>query len=290
MDLRPHIGSGRLTLTQVDPAELSPGVFASIVRMAVEQRGSTFLAVDSHNAYLHAMPGEDYLILQMHELLSYLNQKGVTTLLVLGQHGVIGEVRSDVDLSYLIDCIVLFRFFEAKGAVRTALSVVKSRVNAHERTIRELRQSEEGHQVGEALRRLPGRADRPARLPWNGRHALGRFRRRGEVTGEDRTEERVLILHRGVATPAVIEQVLTRSDVTTAACADAAGFVEALEGGAATAVVTEEALVDSSALFAWLDAQGPWSDFPFVVLATRQAGRRSLTPPRCWNAWATSSC
>jgi circadian clock protein KaiC len=138
-------------MIQVDPAELSPGEFASVVREAVEGRGSTFVAVDSLNAYLHAMPGEEYLILQMHELLTYLNQKGVTTLLVLGQHGIVGEVRSDVDLSYLSDCILLFRFFEAKGEVRTALSVVKSRVNAHERSIRELRLGPGGVQVGEAL-------------------------------------------------------------------------------------------------------------------------------------------
>jgi KaiC/GvpD/RAD55 family RecA-like ATPase len=156
MDLRPHLDSGRLVLTQIDPAELSPGEFAAIVRRAIEERGSTFIAVDSLNAYLHAMPGEDYLILQMHELLSYLNQKGVTTLLVLGQHGVIGEVRSDVDLSYLSDAILLFRFFEAQGQIRTALSVVKSRVNAHERTIRELRLSDEGLQVGEPLRDFEG--------------------------------------------------------------------------------------------------------------------------------------
>ncbi len=151
MDLAPHIAAGRLTVTQVDPAELSPGEFASKVRAAVEERGSTFVGVDSLNAYLHAMPGEEYLILQMHELLSYLNQQGVTTLLVLGQHGIVGDVRSDVDLSYLSDCILLFRFFEAKGQVRTALSVVKSRVNAHERTIRELKLSQGGLQVGEAL-------------------------------------------------------------------------------------------------------------------------------------------
>jgi circadian clock protein KaiC len=151
MDLAPHIEAGRLTMIQVDPAELSPGEFASVVREAVEGRGSTFVAVDSLNAYLHAMPGEEYLILQMHELLTYLNQKGVTTLLVLGQHGIVGEVRSDVDLSYLSDCILLFRFFEAKGEVRTALSVVKSRVNAHERSIRELRLGPGGVQVGEAL-------------------------------------------------------------------------------------------------------------------------------------------
>ncbi len=151
MDLAPHIEAGRLTITQIDPAEVSPGEFSTMVREAVEERKSAFVVVDSLNAYLHAMPGEEFLILQMHELLSYLNQQGVTTLLVLGQHGLVGEVRSDVDLSYLSDCILLFRFFEAKGQVRTALSVVKSRVNAHERTIRELMLSEGGLQVGDAL-------------------------------------------------------------------------------------------------------------------------------------------
>ncbi|WP_418292060.1 ATPase domain-containing protein [Methylobacterium durans] len=109
------------------------------------------VAIDSLNAYLHAMPGEEFLILQMHELLNYLNQQGVTTLLVLGQHGVIGDVRTDIDLSYLSDGILLFRFFEAKGEVRTAVSVVKSRVNPHERTIRELKFSGQGLRVGEAL-------------------------------------------------------------------------------------------------------------------------------------------
>ncbi|WP_232629930.1 ATPase domain-containing protein [Methylobacterium sp. Leaf118] len=151
MDLSPHLASGLLTITQIDPAELSPGEFASMARQAVEERNATFVVVDSLNAYLHAMPGEQFLILQMHELLNYLNQQGVTTLLVLGQHGVVGEIRTDVDLSYLSDCILLFRFFEARGQVRGALSVVKSRVNAHERTIRELRFSSRGLQVGEAL-------------------------------------------------------------------------------------------------------------------------------------------
>ena len=83
------------------------------------------------------MPGEQYLLLHMHELLSYLNQQGITTLLVLGQHGFLGDMRSDVDLSYLSDAILLFRFFEAQGTVRSAVSCVKSRTSAHERTIRE---------------------------------------------------------------------------------------------------------------------------------------------------------
>lgn len=151
MDLKPHLDIGALTVVQVDPAELSPGEFTSNVRKAVEDNGSGFVIVDSLNAYIHAMPGEQYLILQMHEMLNYLNQKGVTTLLVMGQHGVIGEVRSDVDMSYLSDGILLFRYFEANGQVRSAISVVKSRINAHERSIRELKFSSVGIQVGEAL-------------------------------------------------------------------------------------------------------------------------------------------
>ena len=156
MGLQPHLDAGTLTILQVDPAELAPGEFACRVREAVERHGSSFIAIDSLNAYIHAMPGEQFLILQMHELLTYLIQMGVTTLLVLGQHGVIGDVRSDIDLSYLSDGILLFRYFEAKGEVRTALSMVKSRVNAHERTIRELRFSQNGLQVGEALTDFEG--------------------------------------------------------------------------------------------------------------------------------------
>ena len=90
MDFRPYLESGQLTILQIDPAELSPGEFSSRVRVAVEQEGSCFIVVDSLNAYLQAMPGENFLLLQMHELLSYLNQQGITTLLVLGQHGLIG--------------------------------------------------------------------------------------------------------------------------------------------------------------------------------------------------------
>jgi len=156
LDLRSHLASGSLTILQVDPAELAPGEFACRVREAVQNNGSSFIVIDSLNAYLHAMPGEQFLILQMHELLSYLNKLGVTTLLVLGQHGIVGEVKSDIDLSYLSDGIVLFRFFEAYGEVRTALSVVKSRASAHQRTIRELRMTSAGIQVGLALADFEG--------------------------------------------------------------------------------------------------------------------------------------
>ena len=156
MDLEAYKANGQLRVQQVDPAELSPGEFAHRVRAAVADHGSTFIVVDSLNAYLKAMPGENFLLLQMHEMLSYLNQLGVKTLLILGQHGVLGDTRVDVDLSYLSDAIVLFRFFEAQGEVRTAVSVVKSRTSAHERSIRELKLSASGLQVGAALSDFEG--------------------------------------------------------------------------------------------------------------------------------------
>ncbi|MEA2949213.1 MAG: circadian clock protein KaiC [Alphaproteobacteria bacterium] len=156
MDLRPYLENRQLKIQQVDPAELSPGEFATAARSAVEQHGSGFIVIDSLNAYLQAMPGEQFLTLQMHELLSYLNQLGVTTILILGQHGILGEVRSDVDLSYLSDVLVSYRFFEARGELRSALAVVKSRTSAHERSIREFKLGSSGLQVGEALRDFEG--------------------------------------------------------------------------------------------------------------------------------------
>ncbi|HEY8610968.1 MAG TPA: ATPase domain-containing protein [Roseomonas sp.] len=156
MNLHPYVATGQLTLRQIDPAELSPGEFACKVRTAVEEGRSKIIVIDSLNAYLQSMPGEQFLLLQMHEMLTYLGQQGVKTMLILGQHGLVGDVRSDIDLSYLSDSILLFRFFEARGQVRSAISVVKTRSSAHERTIRELKLSMGGVQVGEALSDFEG--------------------------------------------------------------------------------------------------------------------------------------
>ncbi|MPW07418.1 circadian clock protein KaiC [Paraburkholderia sp. CNPSo 3155] len=156
MDLAPHVDSGLLTLRQIDPAEISPGELSSDVRNAVENEGVRYVAVDSLNAYLQAMPGERFLLLHMHELLGYLNQQGVVTMLVLGQHGIIGEVQTEVDISYLSDVVVLFRYFEHHGEVLTAVTAVKSRANDHERTIRQFRLGTQGVEVGEALRDFEG--------------------------------------------------------------------------------------------------------------------------------------
>jgi len=156
LDIRPHIQSGQLAMHQVAPAEISPGEFTSWVRNSVEERQTSFIVIDSLSAYLQAMPGEQFLLLQMHELLTYLNQRCIITMLVLGQHGLVGEMRTDIDLSYLSDTIMLFRFFEAHGEILSAISVVKSRTHAHERTIRQLKLGANGITVGEALRGFEG--------------------------------------------------------------------------------------------------------------------------------------
>ena len=156
LGLRSHLASGQLNLLQMDPGSISPGEFATLVRQEVEEGGSTILGIDSLNAYLQAMSGSKALTLQMHELLLYLNQRGVATILVLSQHGLFGEDRNEVDLSYLSDSIVLFRFFEAQGNLLKALSIVKSRVARHESAIREFRLSAQGLAIGDALRDFEG--------------------------------------------------------------------------------------------------------------------------------------
>ena len=156
MDLQPFIDAGRLALRAIDPAELSPGEFAAAVRASVEEDGVQVVVVDSLNAYLQSMPSEKFLILQMHELLTYLGQRGVVTLLILGMHGVMGDVRADVDLSYLADTAVQLRYFEAFGEVRQAISVIKTRTAKHERTIREFRIDTQGLMFGEPLTNFQG--------------------------------------------------------------------------------------------------------------------------------------
>jgi circadian clock protein KaiC len=157
MDIEPYLADGSLKLHQINPAEMSPGEFAADLRKAVENESRAFVVIDSLNAYLQAMPGEKYLLLQMHEILTYLSQQGITTLLVLGQHGLVGETRSDVDLSYLSDTILMFRFFEARGDIASAISVVKSRTSHHPRSIHEFRLSPNlDLQVGEPLQDFEG--------------------------------------------------------------------------------------------------------------------------------------
>jgi circadian clock protein KaiC len=156
MDLQPFIDDGLLSIRQIDPAELSPGEFAHAVRSAIDEDDVSLVIIDSLNAYLHAMPSDNFLVLQMHELLSYLAQQGVVSLMILGQHGVTGDLRSDLDISYLADTVMMLRFFEADGEVRKSIAVIKTRTSDHERTIRELRIDAGGIVIGAPIRGFTG--------------------------------------------------------------------------------------------------------------------------------------
>jgi circadian clock protein KaiC len=156
LGLQPVLDSGHLRLQQIDPAELSPGEFAANVRHGVEADKARVVVIDSLNGYLNAMPDGRFLILQMHELLSYLNQQGVLTILILAQHGLIGPMDTPLDISYLSDAVVMLRYFEYDGTVRRALSVVKKRSGNHERNIREFQLTPTGIQVGPPLTGFSG--------------------------------------------------------------------------------------------------------------------------------------
>ena len=151
MDLSPHVEEGRLRLEQIDPADLSPGEFSGRVRDAVENGAARVVVIDSLSGYLNAMPDEQFMILQMHELVTYLNQQGVVTILILAQSGMVGHVASPLDLTYLSDTVLLLRFFEAGGQIRRAASVIKKRTGSHENTIREFCIDSRGVRVGERL-------------------------------------------------------------------------------------------------------------------------------------------
>jgi circadian clock protein KaiC len=147
---------GLIRVEQVDPAELSPGEFTHLVRQGVEADGVKIVIIDSLNGYLNAMPDERFLILQMHELLSYLSQLGVLTILILAQHGLVGPMETPLDISYLSDAVLMLRYFEHDGTVRRALSVVKKRSGKHERNIREFQLDSNGVSVGPPLKGFSG--------------------------------------------------------------------------------------------------------------------------------------
>lgn len=157
MPIKDALESGRLRIQQIDPAELSPGEFAAIVRHSVDVDGARIVVIDSLNGYLNAMPDGRFLILQMHELLTYLGQQGVNTILVLAQHGLAGPMDTPLDISYLSDSVIMLRYFEYGGTVRRALSVVKKRSGRHEQTIREFQLlSRRGVVVGPPLTEFSG--------------------------------------------------------------------------------------------------------------------------------------
>lgn len=155
-DVAPVIESGRFSVQQIDPAEMSAGEFAYTVRTAVETHGSTMVIIDSLNGYYNSMPEEHYLTLHLHELLSYLTDAAVTTIVIVSQHGALGQISSPVDVSYLADSVILLRYYESRGAFGRAISMLKKRTSAHEQTVREYRLTSGGVRVGPVLGEFRG--------------------------------------------------------------------------------------------------------------------------------------
>lgn len=156
IDLEALRASGDLIVQQVDAAELSPGEFTAQVRDCVDTKGIKTVVIDSLNGYQAAMPEENFLILHIHELLQYLNRQGATTFLTVAQHGLVGDMKAPVDVTYLADTVILLRYFEAVGEVRRAVSVIKKRSGRHEKTIREFEIGDTGLTVGEPLTNFHG--------------------------------------------------------------------------------------------------------------------------------------
>ena len=157
MPVDKHVEAGRILIRQIDPAEVSPGEFAHLIVDATKRQGAEFIIIDSLNGYITAMPDERLLDIRLHELMSFLAQRGATTLLTLAQHGVFSSVSgSQAEVSYLADSLLMLRFFEAQGEVRKAISVLKKRSGHHELTIREFQITNEGIRVGEPLRDFQG--------------------------------------------------------------------------------------------------------------------------------------
>ena len=156
MGIESFAKDGTIVLEQINPAEMSPGEFTQLVRRAVDEKGAKLVVIDTLNGLLNAMPDERHIILQVHELLTFLNQRGVLTILIIAQHGLIGSTHNPLDLSYISDTVLLLRFFEAQGNIRKAVSVMKKRVGSHEASIREFRLSNAGLEVGEPLAEFQG--------------------------------------------------------------------------------------------------------------------------------------
>ncbi len=151
MDVKRYVEEGRITLRQIQLAELTPGELSYMVSREVEEKGTKIVIIDSVNGYMMATPQERYLTMQFHELLSYLNRNGVVSILVVGQYGLVGSMQTPIDLSYLSDTVIMLRYFEAKGSVHQAISILKKRTGDHERTIREFRIGPGGLQLGQPL-------------------------------------------------------------------------------------------------------------------------------------------
>lgn len=156
MNIKKYVDSGLITLRKIDPAELTPGEFGFLMRESSAKDSAEVVIIDSLNGYLHAMPEQQFLMLQLHDLLSFLSNRGVVTIMVLAQAGIMGPMKTPIDLTYLADSVVVTRFFEAFGGMKKAISVIKKRSGTHEETLRELKIGKGGILVGPILQEFTG--------------------------------------------------------------------------------------------------------------------------------------
>jgi circadian clock protein KaiC len=156
LDLQKHLKSGVITIRKIDPAELTPGQFAALLHEASAINKVEMVIIDSLNGYIHAMPEQQFLMLQLHELLSYLGNQGIVTIMILAQAGIMGSMNAPLDLTYLADTVLITRYFEAFGSIRKAISVIKKRTGMHEDALRELRIGKGGVIVGPVLENFRG--------------------------------------------------------------------------------------------------------------------------------------
>ena len=242
IDLPAHEKAGRIVVRQIDPAEVPPGQLTHQIRQAVENDGARMVIIDSLNGYLKAMPDESFLVLQLHELLTYLGRQGVVSILVVAQHGLVGaSMVSPTDVTYLADTVLLLRHFEAGGTLRKAVSVLKKRTGKHESAIRELRLSDKGITAGEPLTKFRGVLTGVPTYEGSADALLAA----GPVAemAESSVRENELLVFAPSGRDAVLAtQVLEQGGMTARICGSADELVAAIGEGAGGALVAQEAL------------------------------------------------
>ena len=272
LDIKKHVDSGNLFLRQVDAAELSPGQLVHEIRQLVEKQDLKLLIIDSLNGFLNAMPGEKFLAMQLHELLAYLSQKGITTLMTVAQHGFVGtNIDTPVDVSYLADTVLLFRYFEAAGEVRQALSVIKKRSGEHERTIRELVMKNGAITVGNVLigfrRRVNRRSHLSRRDGKPSRIQIARKASCNDMTSREH-ELRVLVVAPTGRDGQLICNLLASKGISCVAIPSAVTARIESKMGAGAVILAEEVLT-LTGIDEWAELiaeQPSWSDLPVILL------------------------
>ena len=261
------IEQGLIVAVQIDPAELSPGELASRLQRAVREEEVKVVCLDSLNGYLHSMNEERFLNLQLHELLTYLNQQGIVTMIVVTPAGLLGSMQTPVDVTYLADTVITFRFFEADGSVHKAISVIKKRTGAHERTIRELTIAASGVEVGPPLRGFRGILTGTPTLP---EESSGARHAAKMKHGADNSGGTVLIVAPlGKDAPLAIG-VLAQAGIAAERFSGIAEVAGALNEQTNALLLAEESLETKQlpVLLAALKNQPAWSDIPIVILAS----------------------